>query len=241
MFKALPVSVRLILRDPINLLLALVPSVIALVVYSLAVVAIYYNMEWLSSLLRSYISSTDSATLVARILTGLMIIFVFVLMSWTFVIVVGIISAPFNSMLSYRIERKLVERKVESDQKRTMRELMARLGETFLNEFKKLVFIFAFAVLAAILNLFPLFYPVGLFIMSTLLAIQFVDYSWSRHDLSFGACVKDTLRNIFPYSVSGFLFLLLIAVPVINVLVPALATSYFTVLWINQQKHLQKI
>jgi CysZ protein len=240
-FSALPQAIKLIVRDPINLLLALVPSLIALLIYALSIVAIYYNADVFASMFRNYLHVSDSATILARILAILMIVFVFVLMSWTFMIVVGIISAPFNSMLSYRIEKKLVLRQVETDQKRTWRDLVSQLGETFLNEFKKLIFIIAFAALAFVLNLFPLFYPLGLFIMSTLLAIQFVDYSWSRHDLHFGACLKDTLKNILQYSLSGFLFLLLIAVPLVNVLIPALATSYFTVLWINKQKHLQKI
>jgi uncharacterized protein involved in cysteine biosynthesis len=139
-------------------------------------------------------------------------------------------------MLSSRIETMLAGKPVTEDRKKTLAAMAVGIGVTFKNEIKKLVFIALVAAFAFVLNLFPLFYPVGLFLVSILFAVQFVDYSWSRHDLGAGACMGDVLRNIIPYSLSGFLFLLLVTIPIINAFVPALATSYFTVLWLKRQK-----
>ena len=239
-FKAFPLAAKMILTDPVNFVLSLIPTLVALVIYFLTIVGVYRNSDQLSAMLRGYIESPDQATLVARILTFILIIFVFFIMSWTFVIVVGIISAPFNSLLSSRIEQKLVQKMImDENQKHAMEQVKQSLGATFKNEFKKVIFLAAVAGLAFILNLFPLFYPVGVFLIAILLSVQFVDYSWSRHDLHFGGCLKDIFKNIIPYFLSGAIFLALVAVPVLNAFVPAFATSYFTVLWLYRQKKIE--
>lgn len=235
--KAFPVSLRLIFTDPVNFILALFPTLIALVIYFLTILFVYRRSDQVAALLRGYIESPDQATLAARILTAILIVFVFFIMSWTFVIVVGIIAAPFNSLLSSRIEEKLVKKIImDEDQSKAMAEVKKSLGETFKNEFKKIIFLAVVGGFAFILNFFPLFYPIAVFLIATLLAVQFVDYSWSRHDLSFGQCIKDIFKNAFAYFFSGTLFLGLVAIPIVNALVPALATSYYTVLWLYRQK-----
>lgn len=230
---------KMILRDPINLLLALVPTVVALSLYIFTVVTIFRNSDRFVSWFRGYIYTADQATVLAKILTAILIIFIFFLMSWTFVVVVGIISAPFNSMLSSRIEKSLVQKLITHDKQEALQTIGQGLGQTFKNEIKKLILIAFIGALAFVLNLFPLFYPVGVFLVAVLLSVQFLDYSWSRHELHFGSCLKDVSRNIIPYSITGFFFLLLVTVPIINAFVPALATSYYTVLWLFRQKKIQ--
>lgn len=229
-------ALRLITRDPVNLFLAVVPTAIALSLYILMIVMIVRHASYVELLLMDYLPSKDTAGWVGIVLTGILILFVFLMMMWTFVIVVGLIASPFNSMLSSRIETILAGKPVGEDRKKTLSAMAASLGSTFANEIKKLVFIGIVAGIAFILNLFPLFYPIGIFLVAVLFAVQFVDYSWARYDLSFGQCLGDVLRNIIPYSVSGFLFLLMVSIPIINAFIPALATSYFTVLWLKRQK-----
>jgi uncharacterized protein involved in cysteine biosynthesis len=238
-FKSFPVAIKMIFTDPVNFVLSLFPTVVALAIYLFTVVSAYRNSDRLVSYFRGYIYTADQATILAKILTAILIIFIFFLMSWTFVLVVGIISAPFNSLLSSRIEQKLVQKIImDEDQKHAIEEVKGSIGKTFKNELKKLMFLGGVAVLAFFLNMFPIFYPVAAFLIATLLAIQFVDYSWSRHRMTFGSCLKDLLKNIFPFSVGGAIFLALVAVPVLNAFVPALATSYFTVLWLHRQKRI---
>lgn len=233
--KSIPLAFKMIFKDPVNLLLAIVPTAIALALYIFTVVTVFRNSDRFISTFRGYIYTADQATVLAKILTAVLIIFIFFVMSWTFVIVVGIISAPFNSMLSSRIEKKLVLHIEGADKTETMKQIGQSLGQTFKNELKKLIFVVVVAAAAFLLNLFPLFYPVGIFLVATLLSVQFIDYSWSRHGMHFGSCLKDITINIIPYSIAGFFFLLLVSVPIINAFVPALATSYYTVLWLHRQ------
>jgi CysZ protein len=240
MFKAVPMAFRAIFRDPINILLAMVPTALALVLYLLTITTVYRNSDRYVAMFRGYIYTADQATILAKILTAVLIIFIFFIMSWTFVVVVGIIAAPFNSMLSSRIEKKLVQHQVEGDKAGTFQKIGQGLGQTFKNELKKLILVVIVAAAAFILHFFPLFYPLGVFLVAILLSVQFIDYSWSRHDIHFGSCLTDVLKNIIPYGLSGFVFLLLVTVPIINAFVPALATSYYTVLWLLRQNKIQQ-
>jgi CysZ protein len=238
--KSFPMALRMIFTDPVNFVLSLIPTVIALAIYMLTIVGVYRNSDQFVSFFRGYIYTADQATVLAKILTAVLIIFLFFVMSWSFVILVGIIAAPFNSLLSARIEQKLVQRVImNEDQKEALKEVKSSMGQTFKNEFKKLFLLITVGALAFVLNMFPLFYPVGVFLIATLLAIQFVDYSWSRHDMHFTECLKDIFKNILPFSVAGAIFLALVAIPVINAFVPAFATSYFTVLWLHRQKKIE--
>lgn len=235
-FKAFPVALKMIFTDPVNLVLSVFPTLVALGMYILTITYTYTNSERLVSWFRGYTYTADSATWLAKILTVILIVFIFFLMSWTFVVIVGIIAAPFNSLLSSRIETKLVQKiYMDEDQHKAIQQVKSNMVQTFKNEIKKLIFIVLVAGMAFLLNLFPMFYPVGIFLVATLLAVQFVDYSWSRHDMHFGECLKDVMGNIIPYSMGGFIFLMMVAIPVVNAFVPAMATSYFTVLWLHRK------
>lgn len=236
-FRAFPVAVKMIITDPVNFVLAIIPTMIALAIYFLTIFAVYSFSDTLAGWFRSYIYTTDHATILAKILTIILIIFIFFIMSWTFVLVVGIISAPFNSLLSSRIEQKLISRvAMDEDQHHAMEQVKSTMKQTFINEFKKFIFLAIVGAFAFVINLVPMLYPVGVFLIATLLAVQFVDYSWSRYNLSFTDCLIDVAKNIVPYFLSGAIFLALVAVPIVNALVPALATSYFTVLWLHRNK-----
>lgn len=236
--KILPLSLRLIFKDPINLLLAIIPTILALSIYIFFIVLIFKNSDYFGVFVQDWIPDPQTAGWVGKLITAIFIIFMFLIMSWTFILLAGIISAPFNSLLSYRIEQKLIGAAISNDAKKSFSMLLKSLGATFVNEAKKLVFILALTALAFVLNIFPLFYPIGIFMLALVLAIQFVDYSWSRHDLTFSQCVGDLFKNIFSYGGYGLVFLVMITIPLINALVPALATSFFTVLWLKRQKRL---
>jgi uncharacterized protein involved in cysteine biosynthesis len=234
MFKAMPVAFRMIFKDPVNLLLALFPTLIALAIYFYTALAIFRHSDSFISTIGSFLPVTGQTDVMAKVLAVILIIFIFLVMSWSFIVVVGIVSAPFNPMLSSRIEKKLTENKQEA-----MHEIRLALRQTFKNEFKKLIFITLIAIVGFIANLFPPLYPVGFFLFAMLLSVQFIDYSWSRHDMHFGACLQDLMVNIIPYSISGLFFLLLVTVPIVNACIPALATSYYTVLWLQRQNKIQ--
>ena len=232
------VALRVIFTDPINLSLALIPTLIALSIYLLVLFLLVQNVDTAIFYLQNYIPDYISTGWVGKFLTLIFAIFVFFMMSWTFVLAVGVIAAPFNSMLSSRIESHLTGRTTSSDRKKTFTDILAGLRVTFTNEFQKIALVALLTAFALFLNFIPLFYPISLLILSLLFAVQFIDYSWSRHDYHPGQCWSDVRKNLLPYTASGFVFLLMLGVPLLNSLIPAFATSYYTVLWVERQKRI---
>lgn len=237
--RSFPLAFKVIITDPVNFILSVIPTLMALAIYLMTIFLIYTNSHQLVNFFKGYIYTADQATILAKILTAVLIIFLFFVMSWTFVIVVGIISAPFNSILSSRIEQKLTQRvAMDEDHNHALEIVRKSWKATLSNEFKKFSLLLIAAGVAFLLNLFPPFYPLAVFLIALLLSVQFIDYSWSRHNFPLSMCLKDIVKNIIPYSLSGAIFLGLVAIPVVNALIPAFATSYFTVLWLYRQKKL---
>lgn len=234
--RSFPLALKVIITDPVNFILSVIPTLMALAIYLMTIFLIYTNSHQLVSFFKGHIYTADQATILAKILTAVLIIFLFFVMSWTFVIVVGIISAPFNSLLSSRIEQKLTQRiAMDEDHTHAMVVVKNSVKATLMNELKKFTLLLLAAGVAFLLNLFPPFYPVAALLIAVLLSVQFLDYSWSRHNLPLSLCIKDIFKNIVPYSLSGAIFLGLVAIPLVNALIPAFATSYFTVLWLYRQ------
>lgn len=236
-FSTWPEALRHLFKDPINFFLFIVPAIIALGVY--AVVGGYVLTRGMGSaevLIMKYIISKEASLILYYLVSGLLMFLFFLLVNWTFVLCLGIVSAPFNDMISARIEKKMTGGTPEANRQATLGAVFSRLGKTLKNELKKIAVIMLITIFATVLNFFPVFYPLAIVLLALLMSSQYLDYTWSRHGLSAGECFKDMLTNFPSNLVSGLMFLILIAVPFINALVPAIATSYYTVLWNKRQK-----
>ena len=235
-FSTWPVALKHLFKDPINLFLFILPSMIAMLLYAVLVGFVQTKgMGMAEMLISKYVISKNAGLILYYIIQGLLIFLMFILVNWTFVLCLGILAAPFNDMISARIEKKMRGGVVDPNRSNTMSAVFSRFGKTIVNECKKLVVILTFTLLASILNFVPILIPVAVVILALLMSAQYLDYSWSRHDWGAGKCFKDILGNVFTNLLSGLIFLVLIAVPFINVLVPAVATSYYTVLWNKRQ------
>ena len=235
-FKSIPEAFGHLFKDPVNFMLFLVPGLLALALYILAGSYVLTSGLALSKdLVGQYVSGQNVGTVMTYFLTGVMAFMFFILVSWTFVIVIGILSAPFNSVISARIEKKMRGGVLTEDRSQGLTDVLAGLGHTLFTEFKKITVMILATVLAMALNFVPFLFPVALILLSLIMAAQFLDYSWSRHDLSAGACLKDLKGSFLSNALTGATFLLFVSIPLLNILVPALATCYYTVLWTKRQ------
>jgi uncharacterized protein involved in cysteine biosynthesis len=170
-----PEAFRNIFKDPVNFILFLIPGILAVVIYIVAgTYALENGMALTKVVINKYILSQNANMFMYYFVSGLMAFLLFILVSWTFVLMIGILSAPFNSVISARIENKIRGQMPTANKSQGIKDVVAGFGRTIFNEFKKLTVI----------------------IMATILA----------------------------------------SVPIINVMVPALATSYYTVLWTKRQQ-----
>jgi CysZ protein len=236
-FSSLGTAFKLIITDPVNVILTVIPAILGLIFYASLVGLFLGHLEELKLFLQGFAYTSTYAGILSKILGALFVLLIIFVMSWSFVLLVGIIAAPFNSLLSSRIEDKLLGTgQILNHQHLALEQLKKSFRFSFSNEIKKVILLTVLGTLSLLLGLIPFLYPVSLFLIALLLSAQFLDYSWSRHNLPLLICLKDLKENLLPYLIGGGLFLLLAAIPLLNAFLPALGTSFFTVLWLKRQK-----
>lgn len=234
-------SIQMILKNKINLLLSAFPIFIGLVLYWFLGSWIYEGiMGWGSQQIEQYISSNSWGAFLYYIVAGILSVMLFFLVNWTFVLVVALIASPFNDIMSARVEKLLINQEPLglSD---SFSSIGKNIFKTILNEIKKILFIIILTLVSLLFGYIPFLTPISVFIAVILLAVEFLDFSWSRHQLTFTSCLKDIKKNIFEYAFGGTFFFIIVSIPIVNLIVPPLATSYFTVLWIRSNEDRSKI
>ena len=160
------------------------------------------------------------------IFSSLAVIILAVLINWTFFLFISFIASPFNDMMSARVEVMYKLEKKDSD---SFSETMKRVPSIIINEIKKIGVIVLLSVVNIALGFF--FPPITFLIGGLILAISFIDYSWSRNDLKLSECIRDVRTGFFPYLIGGFCFMFLISIPILNLFFLPIAVVFFTVIY----------
>lgn len=230
-----------IFKDKVNIILAGIPVIMGILLYYFLGAWVYGSvMDQGHMLIKEYVSEGTMGQIVYYIVAAILTIMLYFLVNWTFILVVSAIASPFNDMLSTRIEKRL-EGKTPDNLQKTFSEMIKRMAGTLLNEAKKISFVIFLSVLALVLGFFPILTPLSVFLSILLLSIQFLDYSWARHNIKFGSCFGDIRRHVVGYALGGAFFFIIVSIPVINLVVAPLATSYFTILWMKNNERINKI
>lgn len=224
-------SFSILRKDKIIFLFSLVPIFIGIVLYYFLGQMIFTDfLDWINTWVSGKVSSDGLGSVIGWIVTATLTVVMYFVVSWTFVLIVSLVASPFNDIISNRTEKILDGKKPESLDK-SMGRLLKRFAFTIVNEIKKISFILFMTVLAVVMNFIPILAPVSFILSALLLAIGFVDYSWSRHDLQFRSCVESTRRLFLGLILSGAVFMGLIAIPVVNLFALPYAVIYYTVFY----------
>jgi len=224
----------LILSDKPTVILSALPIFVGSLLYYFLGSWIYtdllpFGKNWIDS----FLSGSSWGLFFYYAITGIMMVSLFFLISWTFVIIVSIIAAPFNDLISSRVE-KLLLNEVPTGLSESIMGMVSKILNIILTELKKIVFIIILTLISYLLSLIPIFAPFAILISALLLAASFLDYSWSRHNLSFINCLKTFKSHFLVTSISGGLFLFLLAVPIINLLAYPFSVIFFTVMFVEK-------
>lgn len=166
-------------------------------------------------------------------------VLLYYIINLTFIMVISVIASPFNDLLSARIEKQYLGKKLPNFSE-SMKLVSGNFIKTIFTEIKKITIILGISVLIVFTGFFPFFAPVSIILGAMVLSIEYIDFSWSRHSLEFKDCKKDFKKNVFSYSFGGLFFMILITIPLLNIVVPCLATSYFTILWVKNNENSHK-
>ncbi|MBC98143.1 MAG: hypothetical protein CME63_10360 [Halobacteriovoraceae bacterium] len=228
------ISLKVFKEDKWIGIFSLVPIIIGATIYYFLGSYIYGDIlimgkQWIES----SINSSGWGSFLYYVMAGILTIGFYFLLSWTFVLVVSGISSPFNDVVSRRVEKVLAGEVPESISASLSRMSLRFLG-TIINELKKIGFIIFLSILALVISFIPLLAPIGVVISAILLAVGFLDYSWSRHNMHFRDCVNDIRKHLFSYGIMGGVFLALISIPVFNLFLLPFGVVYFTVLFTDR-------
>lgn len=229
--KAIHKSLSLLKEDKVILLLSFIPILIGLVAYYYLGNLIYVDLlDWGKNFVAEKISNSEWLSYISWIFTAILTVILYFLVSWTFVLFVSIIASPFNDIISGRIEKRLLGRPSPNF---NSEKFFKRVITVLINESKKILLIIFLSILSFVIGFF--FPPLAFIISALLLAISFLDYAWSRKDLSFGDCVVSLRRSFFTYLISGCAFMTLVSVPILNLFVLPFAVIYYSVLFYTKE------
>lgn len=216
-------------RDKIIAVISMVPIIIGVVLYYFLGQLIFTDLlDWINAYVNSKISSDGLGKVIGWVIAGVLTAVMYFVVSWTFVLIVSLIASPFNDIISNRTE-KLIKGQVPESLDKSFGRLMKRLAFTLINELKKISFILFMTVVAVVLNFIPILTPVSFLLSALLLAVGFVDYSWSRHELEFRGCLDSVRKSFLGFAISGSIFMGLIAIPIVNLFTLPYAVIYYTI------------
>ncbi len=157
---------------------------------------------------------------------------------FTFTLVANIFGAPFNGVLSEKIEEHLSHQKIDSGEGYMDLLRGARVG--ILNEFKKLFYLAIRVLPLLLLFLIPglnVFAPFLWFIFGAwLLAIEYLDYPMGNRNLTFKQQLTLLQQNRFVCLGFGMALVVMTIVPVLNFFAMPVGVAAATALWIGELK-----
>jgi CysZ protein len=221
-------SLKMIKEDRVLLLLSLIPVFIGLIFYGLLGGWIFTSViPYGNEIVQGWLSIDWLGSILGWVFKALISLLFFFAVNWTFFLIVSLLASPFNDLISARVEKKLNnESTVGFGEEFT--GFFRKIRFTLINEVKKFFLITILSIVSLTLSFFPLLSPVTIFLQATLVAINFLDYSWSRHNLSFGGCISDYRRNFFNNSIGGFIGGILLALPGVNIVCLPILVVFFS-------------
>jgi CysZ protein len=223
-------SLTLFRRDKWLIILGMIPILIGFGVYYAIGAWVYGDIFPMGeAFLRGKISGERWLSLLSTLFAVVLTIGFYLLLSWTFILLISLIACPFNDLMSSRVEKLMLSGK-PAPMGESINTAFRKIAFTIINELKKLTLVLTLSVFGLILSFFiP---PLSLFLSCILVAVSFVDYNWGRNDMRIPACLKSYKKGMLTYTMAGGLFLLLISIPIINVFMIPLGVVYFARLFI---------
>jgi len=184
-------------------------------------------IEWLMSFVPDWLAFLEG------ILWLFISSFALVLVFFTFPPIANIISAPFNAIMSEKIEELLTGRDINSNV-----SLMTIIKDSILSQIGKLVYIAFWSLGLLLISLIPLVNFMAPFLWvvfgSWLLSLEYLDYPMGNHDLTFKQ-QKQTIKKRRGLALGfGGGIMVLTSIPVINFIVIPVAVAGATAMWVDE-------
>ncbi|MGI5309236.1 sulfate transporter CysZ [Rheinheimera sp. WS51] len=209
----------------------LVPLLINLVLFSFAFYILLAQISAMVDAVQQYLPAWLHWLEYLLIPLGVMTLVIS--LAYSFTMVTNFIAAPFNGLLSEKVEAHLSGKKLpDVGFKAFLKDVPRMLGR----EWQKLIYALPRMVVLFILFLFiPVIGPILWFLFTSwLLAIQYIDYPYDNHKIDFYT-MRSQLRNQ-PITSLAFGLTVNIAcmIPIFNLFVMPIAICGATAMWVDK-------
>ena len=232
---------RFLWRHPVLLRFVAIPLLINCVVFTAAV---YLGLDLFQHLVARYLPPSDAWywMLLASLLWGVALLVAAVLVFFGFTVVGNLIAAPFNDLLSARVEEQATG--VPQDEPFSWRVFWSDSIFSFLNQTRKIALFVGGMLVLLLLNLIPVAGSVLYAVLSLIwtlffLAVEYLGYAMARRRLSFGTQRRFVMSR--PAVMAGFScgVLAVLAIPFLQLFCIPVAVSGATLLWCEEQRTLR--
>jgi CysZ protein len=212
------------------------PLIINILIFSFALFLLFNQLpgwinSWLS-FLPGFLSFLEFFLYPLFAITAILVVY------YTFSIVANIIAAPFNGILSERVEQLVAGRVIEEE---SLKEIIAVIPRSIARELAKLAYYLPRVIVLLIVSFIPglnIFAPLFWFLFGAwMMAIQYCDYPMDNNKVSF----KDMLSRLKKQRLTslgfGGLVQLGMMVPIVNFIMMPVAVIGATLYWIDEHAH----
>lgn len=224
-------SLEVAKKDKWIIVLSIIPVMIGLLLFYYIGSWVFSDLKaWGDAYIKSKVDATGWGTFFGYLMIGILGAAFYFFINWFFVLAVSVIASPFNDLISSRVEKVFLGQEALGIGE-SVGNMFSKIISTIKNELKKISFILIVTVFAFIMSLFPILSPVSIALSATLMAVSFLDYSWSRHSLPFRDCLNNVKKSFLSYLLGGIVFMGIVAIPFVNVICLPYAVIYFTILY----------
>lgn len=201
--------------------------------------ALFYLFSHLNDWITGWISYIpDWLSWLSYLLWPVLTITILGTFSYIFSTLANLIAAPFNGLLAEKVEEKLCG-KLDSDQ--NLVNIIKDTPRIIARELQKIVYFLPKAIGLFILLFIPALGqtlgPVLWFIFSAwVMAIQYCDYPFDNHKVSFHEMRQDLKQNQSKAYGFGVCVAFFTAIPILNLFVMPIAVCGATAMWVEEFK-----
>ncbi len=214
----------------------IVPLLINIFLFTGAIWLLFNQMDyWIDYLISSILPDWQWLDFLRYLLWPLVAALVLISVYYSFSVVANIIAAPFNGILSEKVEQRLRGVTVTDS---GWKEILALIPRTVAREISKLLYYLPRLLFLLILTFIPVLgmvAPILLFLFGCwMMAIQYCDYPMDNNKVSFRV-MKESLKQRRLTSVGfGGLISVGMMVPLLNLLIMPAGVVGATIFWVEE-------
>jgi len=209
-----------------------IPLTVNVLLFIVAFYFMFLQLDYYMAMLNNWL--WDGFKWLTTVLWPVMVITVLILFSFLFSTIANWVAAPFNGLLSEKIEAILTGTENPSG---GFLDVIKDIPRTLTREWQKLVYYVPKAIGFFILMLVPLVGQIIWFLfIAWMMAIQYQDYPFDNHKISFEE-MKNSLQRKQGLSYSfGMTVAIFAMIPLINLIVMPVAICGATALWVDHYR-----